>query len=233
MVLLAAPPPGSLVKKGDVVAEFDRQYMLTRLDDYKAGVAQTEAAFKKLEAELELGKKAHTQTIEVAKANHEKAKLDMRTLPVRSAMDAERFRLALEEAEAQLKQIQQEFGMAVIFITHDLDEAVLLADRVVVLATIRGLRRIEQGNLALKQWQIQVDQAFSQDAEFEGASELARLSGCDIGEARQFMAQLPGIFPHRLYRHQALGLVRVLIKARVQAKILPLEDRYSASSAQH
>jgi hypothetical protein len=62
--------------------------------------------------------------------------------------------------------------------------------------------------LALKQWQIQVDQAFSEDAEFEGASELARLSGCDIGEARQFMTQLPGIFPHRLYRHQALGLVR-------------------------
>ncbi|MDA0265787.1 MAG: NAD-binding protein [Cyanobacteria bacterium] len=102
-----------------------------------------------------------------------------------------------------------------------------MGDRVVVLATIRGLRRIEQGNLALKQWQIQVDQAFSEDAEFEGASELARLSGCAIGEARQFMTQLPGVFPHRLYRHQALGLVRVLTKARVQAKILPLEDRYS------
>jgi Trk K+ transport system NAD-binding subunit len=150
------------------------------------------------------------------------------------------------EAEDTLKDLllaDVAYGYGVVPILHQRPPApptlmpseeirLQMSDRLVVLSTIRGLRRIEQGNLALKQWQIQIDHAFSEDAEFEGASELARLSGCDIGEARQFMDQLPGIFPHRLYRHQALGLVRVLIKARVRAKILPLEDRYSANAAQ-
>lgn len=108
LVLQDAAKPGSVVKKGTPVAEFDRQYMLTRLDDYKAGVAQSEAAFKKLLAEIDVNKKAHEQTIAVAQAEYDKALIDMKTLPVRSAMDAERLRLALEEAQAQLKQLKDE-----------------------------------------------------------------------------------------------------------------------------
>jgi hypothetical protein len=38
LVLLQVAKPGSHVKKGEVVAEFDRQYQLNRLDDYKATV---------------------------------------------------------------------------------------------------------------------------------------------------------------------------------------------------
>jgi multidrug efflux pump subunit AcrA (membrane-fusion protein) len=108
LVLQDGAKPGMLVKKGDPVAEFDRQYMLTRLDDYKAGVAQSEASFRKMEAELEVSKQAHNQTVEVAKADLDKAKLDMKTLPVLSAMDAERRRLTLEEAQARYSQISQE-----------------------------------------------------------------------------------------------------------------------------
>lgn len=108
LVLQDAAKPGSLVRKGDPVAEFDRQYMVTRLDDYKASLIQTDANFKKLEADLNVTKKAHEQTIASAKADLDKALLDMKTLPVLSAMDAERRRLALEEAQARYKQILQE-----------------------------------------------------------------------------------------------------------------------------
>lgn len=108
LVLQDAAKPGSLVKKGDAVAEFDRQYMLLRLEDYNSSVIQTEASFKQLEANLDVSKKAHTQTIEVAKADLDKALLEMKTIPVLSAMDAERRRLALEEAQARYKQLQQE-----------------------------------------------------------------------------------------------------------------------------
>jgi len=108
LVLQDAAKPGSLVKKGDAVAEFDRQYMLLRLEDYNSSVIQTEASFKQLEANLDVSKKAHTQTIEVAKADLDKALLEMKTIPVLSAMDAERRRLALEEAQARHKQLQQE-----------------------------------------------------------------------------------------------------------------------------
>ena len=98
-------------------------------------------------------------------------------------------------------------------------------DRLIVLSTIRGLRRIEQGDLAPKQWQVELLQANAPDAIFEGGTEIARVTGCEIGEAHGLMEQLPAVFPHKLYFHQAVRLVRRLSRLRVSAKILPLEDR--------
>jgi HlyD family secretion protein len=108
LVLQDAVKPGSRVKKGDVVAEFDRQYMLNRLDDYRASVIQLEASIRKMKAELEVSRNAHAQTIENAKAALEKAKLDVKTIPVLGAIEAERTRLAAEEAEARYKQLLAE-----------------------------------------------------------------------------------------------------------------------------
>lgn len=108
MTLQNLAKPGSRVTKGQIVAEFDRQFMLNRLEDYKSSMAQLNASMKKLVSEIDLYIVQHRQTIDVAKANLEKAQLDMKTLPVRGEMDAERLRLALEEAQAQLKQLQGE-----------------------------------------------------------------------------------------------------------------------------
>ncbi|MEO1094518.1 MAG: NAD-binding protein [Cyanobacteria bacterium J06638_28] len=106
------------------------------------------------------------------------------------------------------------------------DDTLLNAgDRLVVLSTMRGLRRIEQGDRAPKQRLVRVLNAQSADAIFEGGTEIARITGCDIGEARDLMQQLPGILPHRLYLHQALRLMRRLQRLRVSAELLPLEDR--------
>jgi multidrug efflux pump subunit AcrA (membrane-fusion protein) len=108
MVLQDAAKPGSLAKKGDPVAEFDRQYMLTRLDDYKSSIVQTEANFKRLQADLDLSKQLHNQTIRSAQGAFEKAELDLKTLPVLSDMDAERRKLAREEAKARFDQMKKE-----------------------------------------------------------------------------------------------------------------------------
>ena len=95
MVLQDAAKPGVRVPKGAMVAEFDRQYMLTRLDDYRASVSQSEASFKSMQANLATTKQTHNQSIQTAKANLEKAELDLKTTPVRSAMDTERLKLAV------------------------------------------------------------------------------------------------------------------------------------------
>jgi HlyD family secretion protein len=108
LVLQHLVKPGAQVKKGDVIAEFDRQYMLTRVDDYKASVVQTEASMKRNLANLAVTRKGKEQQLLAAKGAYEKAKLDMKTLPVLSAMDVERTRLALEEAEAKYKQLESE-----------------------------------------------------------------------------------------------------------------------------
>jgi HlyD family secretion protein len=108
MVLLNVAKPGSSVKKGELVAEFDRQYQLNRLDDYKATVVQLEANMKKLQADLAVAKDAHEQLVRVAKADLDKARLDLQTIEVRSAIESEKFKLAVEEAEARYKQILNE-----------------------------------------------------------------------------------------------------------------------------
>lgn len=108
LALQKLAPAGIRVKKGDVVAEFDRQFMLLRLDDYKASVAQTVAAFEKGKADLQVTRKAHDQSVLAAKSNLEKARLDIKATPVLSPIDTERLKLALEEAEAQYRQLLEE-----------------------------------------------------------------------------------------------------------------------------
>lgn len=100
--------PGTEVKKGDVIAEFDRQYMLTRLEDYKSSVMQVEASFEKGIADLAVTRKAHRQSILSAKGSLERAELDIKAIPVLSEIDSERLRLAREEAEAEHKQLLSE-----------------------------------------------------------------------------------------------------------------------------
>jgi len=108
LVLQELVKPGSLVKKNQIVAEFDRQYMLTRLDDYKATVSQSDASLRRQLADLAVTRKAKEQQLLAAKGAYEKAKYDMKTIPVLSALDVERTRLALEETEAKYKQIETE-----------------------------------------------------------------------------------------------------------------------------
>jgi multidrug efflux pump subunit AcrA (membrane-fusion protein) len=96
------------VRKGATVAEFDRESRLNRLEDYRASVAQMDASFEKLKAEVEVQRKAHSQKIENAKATLDQANLDVKTIPVLGTIDAERVRLAAEEADAQYKQLLAE-----------------------------------------------------------------------------------------------------------------------------
>lgn len=111
LVLLSCATPGSFVKKGDVVAEFDRQYMLLRLDDYRASVESLELGIKKLRSDLATRKEAQNQVLRIAKADLEKTLLDLKTVEVRSAIESERFRLAVEEARARHKQVSEETAL--------------------------------------------------------------------------------------------------------------------------
>ena len=106
LILQQLVKPGTTVKKGDTIAEFDRQFMLLRLDDYRVAVQQQELDMKKLVANLDVTRKARQQDIDTARGAVEKAKLDLRTTPVRSEIDTVRLQLALEEADAQFKQLQ-------------------------------------------------------------------------------------------------------------------------------
>jgi HlyD family secretion protein len=63
---------------------------------------------KKMFANLAAVKEAHDQSVRAAKANWGKAKLDLQTADVRSAIDAEKFKLTVEEDDATYKQLVAE-----------------------------------------------------------------------------------------------------------------------------
>jgi Trk K+ transport system NAD-binding subunit len=93
-------------------------------------------------------------------------------------------------------------------------------DRLVILATIDGLRRIEQGKLASRHWFVQILQTWSPDGRFEGGSAIARITGCDLNTARSIMTQLPATLEVPLYKPQALRLARELSKVQVKAALV-------------
>ncbi|MBW4692010.1 MAG: NAD-binding protein [Lyngbya sp. HA4199-MV5] len=94
-----------------------------------------------------------------------------------------------------------------------------VGDRLIVLASLSGLQRVERGNSKAPRWQVQVEKAVSEEAIFEGAGAIARISGCGIGTARSFMSQLPGTVPVLLHKHQAQRLIRELNKLQVFASL--------------
>ncbi|MGH2416321.1 MAG: potassium transporter TrkA, partial [Microcystaceae cyanobacterium] len=104
------------------------------------------------------------------------------------------------------------------------DIRLAVGDRLVVLANIDGLRRIEQGRLSIKpkSWQVRVEKALTQDAAFEGANAIARISGCPLTTGRELMLKLPAILPTPLYKHQGQRLVRELSKIQVKAYLIPI-----------
>ena len=100
--------PGRHVREGDVVAVFDSESMRNRLDNDEADVAQAEGTLKRLRADQAAEMEAHQQKIRVAKAAVDSAVLDLSTARVRSAIDAQKFALALEEARATLAALTAE-----------------------------------------------------------------------------------------------------------------------------
>ena len=150
--------PGSRVSPNQVVAEFDRQFMLLRLDDYKASIITYEANMTKLRTDVDLYRVQHAQTIDVAKATLAKAELDIKTIPVRSDIEAERLRLALDEAKAQLNQLLSEVKFVEISAEAQIKNAELEmkaaklelaraqanADRMLVKSPIAGITVMQQ-----------------------------------------------------------------------------------------
>jgi len=108
MTVQMMAPSGTWVKKGDLIAEFDRESMLQRLEDYEASVEQTQLAFESGLAALEVTTESREQAEEAALASLEQARLDLKAAPVLSAITAERRRLTVEESEARYGQVLKE-----------------------------------------------------------------------------------------------------------------------------
>jgi HlyD family secretion protein len=108
MTIVSLITPGVVVKKDTLVAEFDREEMLTRVEEFRTRVQQNDANMASVKAQLEVLEKDHEQSQRETRADVDTARLDLKTNPVRSAIQAETYRLTLEENETIQKQTQLE-----------------------------------------------------------------------------------------------------------------------------
>jgi HlyD family secretion protein len=111
LVLLSLAKAGTRVHEGDVVAQFDTQNQLQRLDDYKDTAVQFQNNIRSAQAALASTKETHDQAVRSAKADWDKAVLDVKTTPLHVPIDIEKLKLAAEQAEATYKELDSESSL--------------------------------------------------------------------------------------------------------------------------
>ncbi len=108
MILLQLAKSGSLVKKGELVATIDAQGVQDHVDDIKDTISQAANDVRVRQAEQAVESENMQQSLRVTKANLDKAIWDAKATEVRSDIDRELFKLAIDEADARYKQAQRE-----------------------------------------------------------------------------------------------------------------------------
>ncbi|MGH9674966.1 MAG: efflux RND transporter periplasmic adaptor subunit, partial [Bryobacteraceae bacterium] len=108
LTLTTLAPSGLRVRQGDIVATFDPLHMRNRLDDWQAARVERVAGMAGLVEQLRVARHAHELSIRRVMGNMDKAMLDLKSAPVRSKMQVERFRLAYEEAAAAYKSLMEQ-----------------------------------------------------------------------------------------------------------------------------
>jgi multidrug efflux pump subunit AcrA (membrane-fusion protein) len=104
MTLVFLAKGGVQVKKGDMLAQIDMQPLQDRLDDLRDTVLSSENEIGKRRAQQQVEWESMQQTLRVAKAQLEKARLDYQAAEVRTQVERELLKLAADEAEARHKQ---------------------------------------------------------------------------------------------------------------------------------
>ena len=109
LTLKTLAEPGAMVKAGEVIAEFELQWLIDHVDDTNSNVVQRKADVDRQRAQNMITRETDRQALQQAIAEAEKAKLDLRTAPVKSEIEAELLKNMAEETAATAKALQQEF----------------------------------------------------------------------------------------------------------------------------
>ena len=104
LTLLYVAPSGSKVKKGDLLAKIDAESMQDHIDDLQDTVASAQNDIRKRQAEHAVEMESLLQTLRLAKASFDKARLEYRAAEVRTVIERELLKLTMDEAEARYKQ---------------------------------------------------------------------------------------------------------------------------------
>lgn len=123
LTLLKLIEGGVQVKQGDVVAQLDPEYLLQQIDDFEDTLNQSEANLRTLKARQAVDWENLQQTVRAAKAARDQAAQDYSAAEVKTEVEREILRLALEEAEATYKQQLEALPLKQISFQADLRTA--------------------------------------------------------------------------------------------------------------
>lgn len=104
LVLMKLTSGGSRVKRGDLVAQIDGGWLVDHIDEVKDQIRQAENDVAKRKSEQLVEMENLQQTIRVAKAAWDKAKLEFQAAEVRTEVERELLKLTLDETEARYRQ---------------------------------------------------------------------------------------------------------------------------------
>lgn len=108
LTLAKLAEPGTIVPAGAVIAEFELRWLEDHIEDRQSIRVQVHSNMRKRESEILILKETERQARLNAKAEYEKAVLDLRTAEVRSEIEAEVLRNVSNEMRATWKQLVHE-----------------------------------------------------------------------------------------------------------------------------
>jgi biotin carboxyl carrier protein len=103
--------PGTLVEPGDLLVEFDRQEQLKNALDRRVELSDLEQQIRKKEAEERAARARDESALQQGETALTRAQLDMTKNELLPKIQAEKNRLALEEAEAKLDQLKKSYDL--------------------------------------------------------------------------------------------------------------------------
>jgi HlyD family secretion protein len=153
LTIVRLAPKGTLVKKGDVIVEFDRQAPLREAIDKQAEWKQLEEDIRKKQAETKLQNAVDETSIKTAENDLALARLETTKNDVLPRIDAEKNTLTLQAAEAKLPSLRTSIELKAKAAAAELeilqvkrdraarvrDRAMATADALLVRSPIDGL----------------------------------------------------------------------------------------------
>ncbi len=111
---------GTEVKKGDVVAQLDPESLLQQIDDFEDTISQAEANLRTRKAQQAVDMERLLQTVRSAKAQRDQAAEDYKAADVKTDIERQLLKLALDEEEATYQQQLKSLPLQRISIDSDL-----------------------------------------------------------------------------------------------------------------
>jgi HlyD family secretion protein len=129
LVITRLVRPGSMVQKGDLIVEFDRQDQLKSALDRRVELNDLEQQIRKKEAEGRAARARDDSEIMQAESGQSRAQLEMLKNEMLPRIQAEKNAQAFEEAQAKLKQLKTTYDLKRLAAQADLRILQIRRDR--------------------------------------------------------------------------------------------------------